>query len=291
MRSNIRCFVAMAFGRSDTDAIFSAQRTIPVIYTVRKDHFKPRPDDEYGNFRIHFDVQNRNIVNWSSPTDATFEKGLRSRITKVIAPILRQKQTQLEQKQRITDFDRLSLHDKRVTLVDAGFKYFQRLRYTITNAVRHHSDDDSKKTVKAPSELTAPGFMAVRKIGTTLNFVAFQVEPNITVKLAYRYNVLLTFPAYDYMEAFQADKSLTQIKEDIITCSFGSEGLNRLSKSISGLHAGEFDRTLQCDITYDPRRYKQPMAAVPRHVTFHIFESSARLVDLAKTLEQRFKAR
>jgi hypothetical protein len=90
--------------------------------------------------------------------------------------------------------------------------------------------------------------------------VAFQVEPNITVKLAERYSILLTYPAYDYKGPFQSDKTLSQIGEHIITCSFGSGGLSRLSKAIPRLRAGELQGTLQCDLLYDPSRYKQPRA-------------------------------
>jgi nucleoside 2-deoxyribosyltransferase len=347
MPANIRCFVAMAFDRPDTDAMFAvirrtlkplgivprrvdriehndnidqkiiselaeadlviadltyarpsvyfeagyAQRQTPVVYTARRDHFREKDDDPNGNLQVHFDLKMRNIVGWSTPTDLTFPKRLTSRITKVIAPRIKQKQVQLEQKKRLDDFDRLSLHDKRVMLVDGAFNHFHRLRYTIRNAGRPRSDDDSRTPVTSPSQLRAPGFTAVKTIGKTFTFVAFQVEPNITVKLAERYNILLTFPVYDYKEPFQSDKALSRIGEHIITCSFGTDGLRRLSKAIPQLRAGKLQGTLQCELPYDPSRYKQPRAVVPRQVTFHVFESSARLVDLENTLDRRFKSR
>jgi nucleoside 2-deoxyribosyltransferase len=37
-----------------------------VIFIVRKDHFSPKTEDVYGNFKIHFDLQMKNIIPWSS---------------------------------------------------------------------------------------------------------------------------------------------------------------------------------------------------------------------------------
>lgn len=59
----------------------------PVIYLARRDHFRPRQDDHYGNFRVHFDLQMKNIIDWTEPNE-TFKKRLRSRLKYVLRPIL-----------------------------------------------------------------------------------------------------------------------------------------------------------------------------------------------------------
>ncbi|MFA5146813.1 MAG: hypothetical protein WC515_05550 [Candidatus Omnitrophota bacterium] len=64
-----------------------AERGIPVIYIMRKDHFKHKPEDEHGNFRAHFDVQVKNIIPWVSYNDAVFKKKLRKRIEYIMRPI------------------------------------------------------------------------------------------------------------------------------------------------------------------------------------------------------------
>jgi nucleoside 2-deoxyribosyltransferase len=69
-----------------------AQREVPVIYTAQQNHLQPRRDDEFGNFRVHFDLLMRNIIPWSSPNDASFPRKLTRRISKVVAPMLRQRQ-------------------------------------------------------------------------------------------------------------------------------------------------------------------------------------------------------
>jgi hypothetical protein len=70
-----------------------AQRVVPVIYTVRRDHFKFKADDPNGNLKVHFDLQMRNIIDWSSASDKRFPVRLRSRVTKVVLPILLEKGT------------------------------------------------------------------------------------------------------------------------------------------------------------------------------------------------------
>ena len=39
------------------EAGYATGKPIPVIYTVKSDHFAKHIDDPYGNFRVHFDIQ------------------------------------------------------------------------------------------------------------------------------------------------------------------------------------------------------------------------------------------
>lgn len=89
-----------------------AQRKVPVIYISRKDHLSPKADDEFGNYRVHFDLQMKNIIPWSSPTDHNFSKRLKARIDKVIAPLLRQKKAEQQSNLESAQFAALSTNDK-----------------------------------------------------------------------------------------------------------------------------------------------------------------------------------
>lgn len=40
----------------------------PVVYIVKGDHFRPKPGDETGSRRVHFDLQMKNIIKWE-PTE------------------------------------------------------------------------------------------------------------------------------------------------------------------------------------------------------------------------------
>jgi hypothetical protein len=143
--ADMRCFVAMAFGRQDIDELYDtaiyeilrrrgidpvrvdrvehnedidaqivqeiktadlaiadltyarpsvyyeagyAERAIPVIYTIRSDHLEPRTGDEFGNHRLHFDLQMKNVIDWRDPGDRAFRAKLDSRVGYILAPLL-----------------------------------------------------------------------------------------------------------------------------------------------------------------------------------------------------------
>jgi len=60
-----------------------------VIFTARQDHFLPNETDIQGNQRIHFDLQMKNIIQWSKPEHSSeFARKLKSRIDLITKPIL-----------------------------------------------------------------------------------------------------------------------------------------------------------------------------------------------------------
>ena len=69
------------------EAGYAVGRSKPVIFTVRADHFRDRPDDPLGNLRVHFDLQMKNIVSWTD-ADADFSKRLKARAKIVLRPLL-----------------------------------------------------------------------------------------------------------------------------------------------------------------------------------------------------------
>jgi hypothetical protein len=109
-----------------------AQRVVPVIYIARRDHFKEKLADPNGNLRVHFDLQMRNIIPWSSGSDRTFLKRLKARVKKVIAPLLLQKQAETAQKRKITEFNGRSMQDKHKLLISTAEKHFRKLGYKVT---------------------------------------------------------------------------------------------------------------------------------------------------------------
>lgn len=171
----LRCFVAMALGREDTDDVYDklivpalrekgvtpvrvdriehnediddriireleqcdlalgdltyarpsvyfeagyAQRKVPVIYTCRKDHLKPRADDPFGNLQVHFDLQMKNIIAWSGPSDRGFQKRLAKRLGVVIRPLLLRKEAEQESRRRVESFSALSVEERIQRMLD-----------------------------------------------------------------------------------------------------------------------------------------------------------------------------
>jgi nucleoside 2-deoxyribosyltransferase len=68
------------------------ERAGPVVYTVRADHLGGTDE-----FRVHFDVSMRNIVDWKSATDSRFAERLRRRMRHVLKPI-RAKRKEIEER-------------------------------------------------------------------------------------------------------------------------------------------------------------------------------------------------
>ena len=183
----IRCFVAMAVGRSDTDRIYDehifptlraakihsvfmgrlehnddinkriiaeiekcdfaiadltyarpsvyfeaglAERKVPVIYTCRRDHLHPHPDDRFGNLKVHFDLVTRNIIRWSGPGDRTFAPKLARRVALVTRPLSRKRQEEAALKAEEHEFERLPLASRlgvvtekfRNTMLRSGYR-------------------------------------------------------------------------------------------------------------------------------------------------------------------------
>ncbi len=93
-------------------------RGTPVVYTCRRDHLKPRAEDEFGNYRVHFDVQTTNIVPWNSSTDATFQANLERRLRHVLRPLLRDRAQDERRALEVQQFEALSLAERRQRVAD-----------------------------------------------------------------------------------------------------------------------------------------------------------------------------
>ena len=83
----------------------------PVIYIARGDHFRARDDDPEGLLRVHFDLQMKNIVRWSTPNDA-FSKRLEKRFKYILKPLLKQRDVDEKLKFERAEFRRLPENSK-----------------------------------------------------------------------------------------------------------------------------------------------------------------------------------
>ena len=90
----------------------------PVIFTTRRDHFRPNIDDKYGNFRVHFDLQMKNIIAWSSIKEIkTFSKRLKSRIELILKPIVNMRDEIMTKSLAEENFIKLSMN-ARIQLIE-----------------------------------------------------------------------------------------------------------------------------------------------------------------------------
>jgi len=98
-----------------------------VIFIARKDHFSPKAEDVYGNLKVHFDLQMKNIIPWSSTKRVdTFKRKLLSRLKLISKPLLQKIEKEHKQKKDQQDFSRLSQKDKQLTIETQLLKFFKK---------------------------------------------------------------------------------------------------------------------------------------------------------------------
>lgn len=109
------------------EAGYATGKSIPVIYIVKNNHFRARDDDLYGNFRVHFDLQMKNIISWKSP-GRTFSDKLLKRVKLIIRPLKRANNLNLKLETERSEFNNLSTYDR-----------LQLLRKTCINRLHYQS--------------------------------------------------------------------------------------------------------------------------------------------------------
>lgn len=100
----------------------------PVIYLSRRDHLHPRQDDHHGNFRVHFDLQMKNIIDWTEPNE-TFKKRLRSRLKHVLRPILSELQASRAKHEIEKRFALISQVDRTAAIFKKGMSLLRARGY------------------------------------------------------------------------------------------------------------------------------------------------------------------
>jgi nucleoside 2-deoxyribosyltransferase len=111
-----------------------------VIFIARKDHFSPKTEDVYGNFKIHFDLQMKNIIQWSSTSRInTFKNKLLSRLKLVSKPLIQKIEEDRKQEKGRLDFSRLSQKDKQL-IIETQLLKFLKKRSWIDNKLNLGND-------------------------------------------------------------------------------------------------------------------------------------------------------
>ncbi len=119
-----------------------------VVFITRKDHFSPKTEDVYGNFKIHFDLQMKNIIPWSSTNRVdTFKIKLLSRIKFISKPLIQRiKKEDLQEKSRL-DFSKLSQKDKQLEIETQLLKFFKKRSLVVNRLILDYRDiEDIKKS-------------------------------------------------------------------------------------------------------------------------------------------------
>lgn len=94
------------------EAGFGEGRGIPVVYTCRSDHFRARHDDEFGNFRVHFDLHTQKIIPWTSTKDSEFAMELEKQLRFVLRAFQQGQAKRQELKNEEDKFSALSTNSQ-----------------------------------------------------------------------------------------------------------------------------------------------------------------------------------
>lgn len=102
-----------------------------VIFIARKDHFSPKTEDVYGNFKIHFDLQMKNIIQWSLTSRIdTFKRKLLSLLKLISKPLLQRIEKDRKQEKDRLDFSRLSQKEKQLIIETQLLKFLKKRSWT-----------------------------------------------------------------------------------------------------------------------------------------------------------------
>lgn len=82
-----------------------------VIYMVRKDHLSPREDDTFGNFKVHFDLITKNIIEWET-VNYKLQIRLRKRLYLLLKPIQKSIKDSFTLKNKSIEWDMLSITNR-----------------------------------------------------------------------------------------------------------------------------------------------------------------------------------
>ena len=110
----------------------------PVVFTARKDHFTPKEKDVHGIERIHFDLQMKNIIGWSSTEHVkTFSKRLKNRLRYVSNPIINRKATEQKEADSARAFRSMSQNQRLSSLSDTIQTHLKRNSW---KPIAYHTD-------------------------------------------------------------------------------------------------------------------------------------------------------
>jgi nucleoside 2-deoxyribosyltransferase len=135
------CIADLTYARPSVyyEAGYAFGHDKPVIYLARADHFKAHADDIFGNLRVHFDLQMKNVISWTTPSSG-FCKQLRSRIRHVIRPLQEKVAKSRKQIQAEHAFARLSEYKKIAATGQKARRLLRAYAYKIEDIRRQYRE-------------------------------------------------------------------------------------------------------------------------------------------------------
>lgn len=209
---------------------------IPVIYTCRRDHSKHKENDTYGNFRVHFDLQMKNIIWWLNPSDKEFLRKLKKRIVFVTKPLLRQKRIDEETIKKIAKFKNLSSTTKITKIYDVVVPHYKRLGYRdFAKRGRH-------------STVNKNFWNGIRIYKGEITKIILRITPSLTkTTIIDLHRSHLSYPTYDLNPP--KNSPLKQLTEQMIICSFNKINPAKIMEYLPDFHYDEINKNFLLETT------------------------------------------
>jgi hypothetical protein len=260
-----------------------AQRAIPVIYTARADHFSASPDDHYGNLRVHFDLQMKNIIAWNPKASSAFRGRLAARVRTVVAPLVAAQHAARKKDEEATQFQRRPLAEKLRLLREGSRECLVRAGYEVTVLTPGGADDG---LFPGAEHILAGSVVGQKREGGTHRVVFVDVVSSLTKARSklYRYR-LIGFPIYDLISRSVTPRP-RRIQEDFVIWSLAKGGLQRLGSVLTDFGHGSLPQTLTLETVQHVRAGGHP-ANMPRFATFHALDSPVQFMSLEQELVRR----
>lgn len=226
-----------------------AERNVSAIYICRRDHLSANPDDEFGNLRVHFDLQMKNIIPWSSHSDTRFARRLATRINLIITPLIRAKETEQKEKQEANKFAAFSLRKKTNRILNICILKLKRFgchETTVRHSYTRRRPDgyfytppiiiESHEAI-VPLSLQ-PGWLGTKYVDGAIRTAFVHVTPSLTrIQLTTLYKNLLQDPIYD-LNPGSKNGPLKRISEHLFICSFRRVPTERVMHSLPDFKLG-----------------------------------------------------
>jgi len=141
------CIADLTYARPSVyyEAGYAFSSGKPVIYLARSDHIKARQDDIYGNLRVHFDLQMKNIILWTRPSDA-LRKRLTRRIRQVVRRLPKEPAKSEKEIKAEAQFAQMSQHNRITSLTDKARRLLK---------VRGYRTEEIDNRIKAVNRFSA----------------------------------------------------------------------------------------------------------------------------------------
>ena len=233
-----------------------AERSVEVIYTARKDHLdRGAPEDR----RVHFDLQMKPLITWSTATDRTFGIRLEKRLRATVLRDWRFKQREIEIKEKEKlRFASLTVSERLVVIRRKSISMFKDIGFGKWMG-KYKSEYKYKNRDILSGKINY--LWSNRVVGKTLEIVSVQSFGSVTK--AYLEGLKILYPTWSLESQISKEKSgIERVKAFHLVVSLQSIPTYRVESVFRDLGRGLLPGQFVRSETLTPFRYQDDFRKV-----------------------------